>query len=48
MDDSGLMERMDSKDEFSGIKEGRIGVECTVSHQISEKIASGAEILYVL
>lgn len=45
MNDSGLMERMDGKNQFAGIKEGCVGVKCTMSHQMSEKVPSGTEIL---
>jgi hypothetical protein len=45
VDDPCLMERIDRENQFGGVKEGRIGVKCTVSHQISEKVSSGTEVL---
>lgn len=48
MNDSGLMERIDGKDQFAGIKESCVGAKCAISHQISEKVPSGTEILIVL
>ena len=45
MNDTGPMERIDGEDQFSGIKESCVRVKRAISHQISEKVPSGTEIL---
>ena len=45
MNDPGLMESVDRKNQFTGVKLNGIRVQCAVSHQISEKVSSGTEIL---
>lgn len=45
MYDPSQMESVYRKNQFAGVKLNCIRVQCTVSHQISEKISPGAEIL---
>lgn len=45
MNDSDLMKGIDGENQFGSIKESCSGVKRTISHQMSEKVASGTEIL---
>ena len=45
MDDPGLVEGVDRENQLTGIKPGRVWVQCAISHQMSEKVSSGTEIL---
>jgi len=41
MDDPGPVESIDRENKFTGIKLGRIRVECAISHQMSEEVPAG-------
>ena len=45
MNDPGLVESVNRKDQLAGIKPSRVRVQCAISHQMSEKVSSGTEIL---
>ena len=46
MDDSGLVESVNRKNQFAGIKLNGIRIQSAISHQMGEKISSGTEILH--
>ena len=46
MDNPGPVESIDRENEFTGIKLGRIRVECAVFHQMSEEVPAGTKILF--
>ena len=45
MDDPRLMESVDRKNQLTGVEPSRVWAQCAVSHQMSEKVSSGTEIL---
>ena len=46
MDDPGLVESIDRKNQLTGIKPGRVRVQCAVSRQMNEKVSPSTEILW--